>query len=289
MRITEARMLSVSASQMRLARERVAESAEAVSSGLKVNRPSDDPVAWSTARRAMAKHELSAARGTAIAVTQERLLESDRALSTIGGGVSRAKELAVLASNESYDAQDRARVALEIRETFNLVLAEANSRGAEGEFLFAGSMGDVAPFSAAGVYVGDSYQRGVEASVGATVGSAIPGSRLTATSGTDILGALRALEAALQVNDLVAIRTGIAEMDTAVKQVSAVRSETSVLVRTLDEVNETRLDAESLLVQTIARTVQTDNIEAASKMAQSAAAMEAARAVTERIVALVAP
>ncbi|HLA75152.1 MAG TPA: flagellar hook-associated protein FlgL [Gammaproteobacteria bacterium] len=73
------------------------------------------------------------------------------------------RTLAVRANNASLSSQDRAAIALEVRERLNEVLSLANTKDSNGEYLFSGYQGQTQPFAATTggtfSYSGDSGQR----------------------------------------------------------------------------------------------------------------------------------
>lgn len=289
MRITEARMVEVAAQNMVKARSAVADAGDEVSTGLRVERPSDDPTGWASGRRAAAISRASEARGTAIAGAQERLSETEGALNSIGQALVRAKELAVQASSAFYSAEERANMALEVRSLRDSVLSAANLRGTNGEYLFSGSQGDVPPFDATGTYVGDGYQRSIETAAGDTQIVTVPGSRLTAAGGVDLLGELQALADALAANDLTGIQTAMGAVDTAVGQVSRARTEIGALSSSLQIADDNRRGLELVIEEIQQRATAADPIESASRLTQAATALETAQVLTNKIVDITRP
>jgi flagellar hook-associated protein 3 FlgL len=284
MRITEARMVEVAAQNMAKARNAVADAAGPAQTGVRVTRPSDDPAAWATGRRADARQRISEARGSAIGAAQDHLAETELAFGTIGSLLARAKELAVQAASETYNADDRAHIAVEIRALQQAALAAANARSSDGEFVLGGSLGAVAPFSSTGAYVGDGYQRQLEIADGGAQAITIAGDRLTAAAGVDVLSTLDALATALETNTLAGVQAGVGEIDMAIRQVSLARSQIGGLASALDQADATRRDLELVLAEIEQRAIGADPIEAATRLTQAANALETAQVLTNRIV-----
>ncbi len=289
MRITEARMLEVGSVQTMRAQERVAAKQAELSSGKRVERPSQDPTAWAEGRRAQVRSQASSHRGQHLARSNERLADTERVLESLGEVTARARELAIQGANATLDADNRAGIASEIRQLRAAALDAVNTRDAEGEYLFAGSRGDVAPFDAAGVYVGDDLQREVESGEGAMATATLPGSRLTAASGIDLFARLDALATALEAGDEAAIAVGVGDMDEAVRQVSRARTETGEMMRAFDLADDARQGLELALAATEVRSLETDAIGAATELAQAMNTLEASRAVTSRIIEITRP
>ncbi|MSP59499.1 MAG: flagellar hook-associated protein FlgK [Myxococcales bacterium] len=206
MRVTETRMIELAGDAVARGRDRAAAAAEQAAGGLRVAVPSDDPTAWADGARANARMTQSAARGTSIARARDGLIATDGALDSLGVSLSRAAELAVQMANGSWNAADRKHGALEVRALRAQVLAAANSRAPDGEFLLAGGKGGVAPFNGAGVYVGDDQAREIEIADGQQQAVTPPGTLLTTAKGIDVLALLDQLATALDNDNLAGVR-----------------------------------------------------------------------------------
>lgn len=287
MRITERRMLEQAADQVSKARERVSGAAGPVSSGIDIERPSDDPARWAAGRRARARIQVSKLRGDAISSSNARLSESDRVFATVGTVLSRARELAVMSANASQNGNSRLATAGEVKALLGEALLAANSRGLDGEYLLAGSRGDQPPFDAAGIYQGDANQRTIEAAEGNRFVVTVTGSRFTAAEGIDVFTALTDFQTALENDDLAAIQTAIGELESGVHQVSLGRAEIGGLQNSLDSAESARVEFEMVLAEVHQRAVEIDPIEAASELALGAQALEAAQSLTSRIAEII--
>lgn len=289
MRITEHRMVELASQSLSAARERVATSGEQLSSGERVSRPSQDPAAWSAARRADAARTLNRGRGEALARSQERLTQADASLAQIGSVLARAGELAIAASSETIDPASLEAIAVELRGLRQQALAAANARGVEDEFILAGSQSDQPPFDADGVYQGDDLTRLVETQNGLEQTVTVSGSVLTAAGGVDVFAELAAFETALAANDRAGINAAIDAMRSAHQQVSAARSDGGAKSAALLAAQDSQRALDGSLVALHSRLVGADPIEAASELAQHSQSLEAAQAVAQRIVDLTRP
>src|SRR5215470_15069140 len=115
MRVTESRMVEIASTALSRARDATGRATETMSSGMRVEKPSDDPVAWAEGARARASLEENNARGGSLERAQGRLEESDSALQTVGDLLLRAREIAVQQANAPFDRDNRAQAAAEMR------------------------------------------------------------------------------------------------------------------------------------------------------------------------------
>ena len=134
-----------------------------LSSGKRILQPSDDPTGSTQAL------ELK----TAISTTQQyernadqvrsRLSLEESTLQSAVGNMQRVRELLVQANNDSQSNETRAMIAAEIRQSLDAMLDLANTRDANGEYIFSGFKSQAEPFALDGAggatYAGDDGQR----------------------------------------------------------------------------------------------------------------------------------
>jgi flagellar hook-associated protein 3 FlgL len=289
MRITEHRMVELASASLSTQRERVARSGEQLSSGERVSRPSQDPAAWSAARRAEAARTINDGRGQALARTQERLTLVDGALEQIGTVMSRARELAVSAASDTIDPESLQVILAEVRSLRQSALAAANTRGSEGEYVLAGSQSDQAPFDEDGVYQGDDATRFIETQNGLEQSASVSGAVLTAAGGVDIFAELAAFETALETDDRDGISAAIEAMTAGHQQVSAARADGGAKSAALLAAEDAQQQLDAALVELQSDLVGADPIAAASELARHSSSLEAAQIVAQRIIDLTRP
>ncbi len=146
---------------------------EQISTGKRVNRPSDDPVA--AARILKLDQELSRIetykRNAGLA--ENRLQQEESTLGDSVDIIQRVRELTVQAGSGSLSANDRKSIASEIKERLGQLANITNTKDASGEYIFSGFQGSTAPYakddSGRWVYQGDEGQRVLEIDDGVTV------------------------------------------------------------------------------------------------------------------------
>ena len=288
MRITGNRLIDLAAASTTRNQYAVGDVAEQGSSGLRVTAPSDDPTAWLAAQRSKLHTALSEGTGAAVTESRERLQVTDNAMASIGDIVSQIRTLAVQGASDTYNADNRVALGAQVRGLFLSALDSANVQGRDGEYLLAGTNSLTAPFDTAGAYTGDAIVRSVPSDNSLTAGVTIAGSDLTAAGGVDILPLLDRVATALSANDLPALLGTLPDLDTAVKQVSTIRSHTGGAMSFLDQTTTARAALEESLQQTISRFVEIDTVSAASELAKATQSLEVSRAVTQHILAALA-
>jgi flagellar hook-associated protein 3 FlgL len=150
------------------ARRRVLQTQEQVSTGLRVNSPSDDPVAAARVAHLDASlSRLDQYRANAGFARNQLGLEEE-AVSEVIGTLQRVRELMLQANNASASSGDRGVIAAEIRQHRNALLGVANTTDVDGRYLFGGYRESTTPFTIAPggnvVYNGDQGQRTLQIS-----------------------------------------------------------------------------------------------------------------------------
>lgn len=114
-----------------------------LSSGQKLSRSSDDPVAASRLRTLSRLETLSDIDTANADRANADLTLADSALSDMADAVIRAQELTTQAANETLTAEQRAALGEELDAIYNTLFSLANSRDSNGHALFGGeSAGD---------------------------------------------------------------------------------------------------------------------------------------------------
>ena len=149
-----------------------------LSTGKRINQPSDDPVG---AARALDLTHLTADTAQYqrnITSANARLSLEDQTLSNITGVLGRVRTLVLQAANGSQTDETRGDIAAELSQLREQLLGQANSTDSQGEYIFAGNRTGTQPFaSQSGIsYLGDDGQRMVAAGPGLQVATGDPGS-----------------------------------------------------------------------------------------------------------------
>jgi len=289
MRITGNRMLDLASASTARAQESVSDRSDEVTSGLRVAKPSDDPVAWAQAERAKVRKALSAGTGAAVDAGRDHLEETDGALASIGEALSQVRALAVQGANDSNDAKSRAAIGAQVSSLFSIALGAANTRGTSGEFVLAGSATSTAPFDSGGAYLGDALANSIASSDRTSVVATVPGSSLTATNGVDVLPLMARVAAALSTNDTASLALQLDALDTAIHQVSGARSTTGSGLASLDAASTARSALELHLSTEISQYVEVDAVGSASALAKASHALDASRTISAHLATLLDP
>ncbi|MBX2839219.1 MAG: flagellar hook-associated protein FlgL [Gammaproteobacteria bacterium] len=146
MRISSNQLAMGMAAQMMQRQIDIAKSQEEVASGKRVNRPSDDPaVAGQLLGMQEARNTLDQYNRNAI-TAESRLGMEETAIAAAADTLMRLRDLALTANSGAVDNATRSAIGAELLQRTDELYDIANSRDANGDYLFSGSKSTSQPF-----------------------------------------------------------------------------------------------------------------------------------------------
>jgi flagellar hook-associated protein 3 FlgL len=252
-----------------------------VARGTRVEHPGDDPATAGL----IAAHGLTGERFRALSqaagLASDELGATDGALGNIADALSRARQLAVQFSNAGYPAAQTQMGAQEVKALTGGIVSMLNTRHGN-RYLFGGTRDDAPPFAADGSYLGDAGLREVEIAPGVLQQANVRADVVMkgAGGGVDALGALQALEAALQAHDQAGVRATLDALDASIAQVSAGRAQAGTAMHAFDvAVSAGKITADDEEA-TAAKLGEVDLVDASVRLAMAQHALEASLSAT---------
>ena len=215
---------------------------------------------------------------------RSRLETEEVALRAISDSMPRILELALLGGSDTYSAADRRILATEVRELQNHLFGLANSRDANGEYLFSGFQGDVQPFTeAAGTYTyhGDMGQRQVRISDDRTIADSDHGFQLFMDIATaagpprNIFETVEQIAVALEADTSPAGFAG--DLDLVSGRLSESIASVGTRLLTIDEQHNVNEDRILSMEKSRSEIVDLDYAEAITRFQQQQVSLEAAQ------------
>lgn len=298
-RITSLMLQRSMLADVQRAQRALAHTQRIAASGLRVTRPSDDPMSAALASALRADLEALAQLQRNGSRAEARLVTLEESLQQTTNVLIRAKELAVQARNDPIEAA-RGVIATEIEALHQQLVQIGNTRG-QGAYLYSGFATDTAAFSASGPFVrgsppptvsygGDSNEIQVEIEDGFTVGSTLDGRRVFMgdadgdgapdAGNVDLFESLGALWDGLVQNDELAIESSLDDLDAALRQIEVERAAIGSRVRTLESASSALSRAEVTLQSRLSDTQDADAALVFSDLTRQQAALEASLQVT---------
>ena len=197
-RITQGMMNQTLLYDLQNVSSQLSKSEQELSSGYKLNQPSDDPYAASQALKLRA--DLASNQQYQGNVSDANAWQSvaDTALGNIGDSVQRARDLIIQGANGTNSASDRTAMVTELNQLIDSIKTDANTQYA-GRYIFAGTDTNTQPYQQGSVdtYSGNTASITREIGAGVQVSINQPGSSVIGDASSGLLSTLRTI-----VNDL---------------------------------------------------------------------------------------
>lgn len=175
-----------------------------LSTGTRLTQLSNDPLAAAATVRLSSDIGQTAATGSAIQTVQARLQTADSALGSVVTQLTSAVSLAVDATDDTNNADDRTTAAAQLSSIVSSVFGLANS-SYSGRYLFGGTSGQIAPFSrdsGTGTVTYNGDTRSMILTVqGATLQTSASGTSLFGSGSSSVFAQLQSIIATLQSGD----------------------------------------------------------------------------------------
>ncbi len=173
MRVSSNILRQVFLNALEMAQRQILDTQTQVSTGLRVNQPSDDPIDSARIREleaSLSRLDQYQANGV---IARNRLSLEEEALGSVIDNLQRVRELTVQANNATQGLESRRAIAAELRQRLDGLISAANIADSSGRYLFAGFSESTQPFARSGgvvAYNGDQGQRTLQISDGRFAG-----------------------------------------------------------------------------------------------------------------------
>ncbi len=256
-----------------------------ITSGLRVERPSDDPAAIGSIMKTSGGLRALEQYRDNLGIAQSRLSLENGVLDQITDVLTRAKELALGQGGATASTETREAVRKEV-EGLTAHLIDLGNTQFTGSYLFGGAYADQRPFSTAGVDPArppaDDFM--VEGGAGRTFLGNHGGQEVFVDSGA--LDALAALSQALASDSPDGIQSAIGDIDDAFHAVQALTADVGARMNRADRALENLDSLEMELLEQRSGLQDTDMEEAITKLVNRQVTYEAAMMANARIMNL---
>jgi flagellar hook-associated protein 3 FlgL len=274
MRVTSGMSQRHVLADLRRVQERLANAQSQVSSGKRIEKPSDDPLGAERAMRLNDKLESTSAYRTAVDESRSWLDATDSALDSLNQIVQHVRELTLQAANGSTSDAGRQAIKQQIDQLTEEAKSTLNS-AYDGRYIFSGTKTDTPPYSAA---TGDAYQ-GDAAPVVRQIGPGV--SVQVNVTGDDVLSgllpALRTLSSHLASNDIAALGTSdLKAIDAGFDNLSAKRGVIGAITNRVDAAGTRLDDTADITTAFLSKTEDADLPQALTDLSAQQTALQAA-------------
>lgn len=225
MRITQSTLARLGISQLSDQRNRLARTQEQAATGLRINRPSDDPIDYRTVLFLKDASSQTSTFLRSIDLARVRLRATESALDGAEEALSRAGALAVgAASSTNQNPGAAAALKTQVAQLFDEVLSYANVRAPGGGYVFSGLASDSPAFTVSGdfgpgatptvTFTGEASAVEVEIDEGVLIEVTRDG-QATFQGSDDSFAALSRLWTGIDQGDVDEIRGAITDIEAA--------------------------------------------------------------------------
>lgn len=259
---------------LRRVQERLAAAQSQVSSGKRIEKPSDDPLGAERAMRLNDQLESTGAYRTAVNESRSWLDATDSALDSLNQIVQHVRELTLQAANGSTSDAGRQSIKAQIDQLTEEAKTTLNS-AYDGRYIFSGTATDKPPYSAA---TGDAYQGdaspvvrqigpGVSVQVNVTADDVLSG----------LLPTLRTLSAHLASNDTASLGTSdLQAIDAGFDNLTAKRGSVGAVTNRVDAAGTRLDDTTDITTAFLSKTQDADLPQALTDLSAQQTALQAA-------------
>ncbi|MDB4917298.1 MAG: flagellin domain protein [Gemmatimonadetes bacterium] len=290
MRITNSTALRSSLTELESNRTAIDTLQAQISSGLRLTRPSDDPVGVSEVMHSSSSLKALEQYKRNIDSATARNSSEGTALDQLTNILSRAKELAVSQATGTANAATRKTAAAEMEQLFNSAVALASTKNGN-EYLFGGDAVTQAPFTGSGTgatldftSTSPSGSRAVAVSAGQTLVATHDGQQLFGDSG--VLAALRDATRALQAGDQASITNAMPSIDSAFDNVQVLQGEQGARANALDVASQNMTALKANLTAYRSQLQEVDIESAVTELVTKQTSYQAAMLATSKILGM---
>ena len=282
MRVSDASAYdSMRASIMR-ARSEATKAQDAASTGLRVQKPSDDPYAAAAARRETSRRVLAEAAVSNTDVARTLVNTTETAVSGVYEGLDSARELALEGSSSGISDENRRVLAVQVRKIRDQMVATGNTN-VSGKYVFAGLRDNVPPFQPDGTFVGEESSPDVQVMPNLSLPTSVNGLAVFGEGADSVFTTLDNLANALETGDAGTVRNSLSAIDANQERVSKELTRVGGMMENVDTVRAVA-DRHVTRAQTeTARLIEGDPFAAATDLLRARTALETAIAVAQQI------
>jgi flagellar hook-associated protein 3 FlgL len=260
-----------------------------VSTGKRVNMPSDDPAAAAEDVQNQAAQSQTDQYLKSTSSLESLLQTADSTLSSVVTSLNQAVSLGVQGANGDLSASDQQAITQQVQGIRDEILQLANI-SYEGVYIFGGTKSTVAPFTLDSTqndgvrYNGNTGTNSVEVADGHSIQTNVPGSQIFQGPAADVFGSLQQLITALQSGVSASIGSATTQVRAALDYVSQQRVFYGNTVNELTA-NQSFLQQEKVSLQTQDNNlVGADMAKAATDLSQAQTAQSAALAALAKVI-----
>ena len=277
-RITQGMMNQTLLYDLRNVTNQLSTSEQQLSSGYKLNQPSDDPYGASQALKLRADLAANKQYQSNVQDANSWQNVADTALGDIGDSIQRARDLVIQGANDTNDASDRQAIVTELNQLIDSIKTDGNTQYA-GRYIFSGTATNTQPYQLGSndAYSGNTAMITREIGVGVQVAINTPGSSVIGDGTGGLLATLRGIVNDLQSGNTNALSTtDLNALDTANDTLLNARAQVGALSNRLTTASNRLQSTEQSTTQLLSNVQDADMTQVMVNFSTQQAAYQAA-------------
>lgn len=260
-----------------------------ISTGKRIATPADDPVAAARVLEISNSQRINQSFADVRKTARTSLETMEASLTNITNLLVAAQSTLVSAGNGAFSNMERSFMATELRSTLDTLIGMANTKDANGNYMYAGFRSDAPPFVAnanGASYVGDANQQQLRVDTQRQLAINFSGQAVFLANGVDVFATLNDMvnllntpinDASSQATFSAGLATAIGNMRQSVDNILNVRAAVGSNLNELDALDVAGEDRNIQYARSLSELQDLDYAEALSNLAKQQTIMEAAQ------------
>jgi flagellar hook-associated protein 3 FlgL len=277
-RITQGMLNQTLLYDLRNVTTKLSTSEQQLSSGYRLNQPSDDPYGASQALKLRADLAANQQYQSNVQDANSWQNVADTALGDIGDSIQRARDLVLQGANDTNGASDRQAIVTELNQLIDSIKTDANTQYA-GRYIFSGTKTNSQPYQLGtnDAYSGNTAMITREIGVGVQVAINQPGSSIIGDDTSGLLATLRGIVTDLQSGNTNSLSTtDLNALDAANDQLLNARAQVGALSDRLTTATNRLQSTEQSTTQLLSNVQDADMTQVMINFSTQQAAYQAA-------------
>lgn len=258
-----------------------------LSTGRKLNKPSDDPVGITYSLRYRSELAMNEQYEKNITQAKSLLDHTDTVLGQVNDLVQRAQELTVQAQNDTNPQSALDAIATEINQIYEQVVVAGNDR-LNGKYIFNGQLTDKQPYDSATASTQntDTQVSNLKFAADVSFPSNVTGNEVFGASSdvNNLFKTLKDIQSALSSNNKVALTAAADQLQTRYDQIINIRSEIGARTNRVDLLDNRLTDLNLNLTSLQSKTEDADMAETIMKYNQEESVYQASLSTGAKII-----
>ncbi|MFC4811617.1 flagellar hook-associated protein FlgL [Paenibacillus sp. GCM10023250] len=258
-----------------------------LSTGRKLNKPSDDPTGTTYSLRYRSELSMNEQYDKNVSQAQAQLSHTDSVLGQVNDMIQRVQELAVQALNGTNPQSALDAIGIEVAQIYEQAIAAGNDT-LNGKYTFNGQFTDKQPYDSANAANQDTDTQSVyvKFASGVTIPTNITGNEVfgASTDSDNLFKVLKDIQNALATNNKGALSTAYDALNSRFDKLTNVRSEVGARSNRVDLIDSRLQDLNYNLTSLMSKTEDADMAETIMKYNQDEAVYQASLSTGAKVI-----